>query len=53
MTQTDLQTDNGAAENGAGAPITPSGETLKNVLESLIFVSGRPVTPKKGQSPRK
>jgi segregation and condensation protein B len=47
MTQTDVQTDNGVSENGAGAPIAPSGETLKNVLESLIFVSGRPVTPKR------
>jgi segregation and condensation protein B len=47
MTQTDVQTDDGASENGAGAPIAPSGETLKNVLESLIFVSGRPVTPKR------
>ena len=47
MTQADVQTDNGVSENGAGAPIAPSGETLKNVLESLIFVSGRPVTPKK------
>ena len=47
MTQTDVQTDSSASENGAGAPIQPSGETLKNVLESLIFVSGSPVTPKK------
>jgi len=47
MTQTDVQIDDGASENGAGAPIAPSGETLKNVLESLIFVSGRPVTPKR------
>ena len=47
MTQTEVQTDNGASENGAGAPIAPSGETLKNVLESLIFVSSRPVTPKR------
>ena len=47
MTQTDVQTDDGTSENGAGAPIAPSGETLKNVLESLIFVSGRPVTPKR------
>ncbi len=47
MTQTEVQADNGASENGAGAPIAPSGETLKNVLESLIFVSGSPVTPKR------
>ena len=47
MTQTEVQTDNGASENGAGVPIAPSGETLKNVLESLIFVSGSPVTLKK------
>jgi segregation and condensation protein B len=47
MTQTEVQSENGASENGAGARIAPSGETLKNVLESLIFVSSRPVTPKK------
>ncbi|MGB3052099.1 MAG: SMC-Scp complex subunit ScpB [Polyangiales bacterium] len=47
MTQTDVQTDNGAPENGAGAPIAPSAESLKNVLESLIFVSSSPVTPKR------
>ena len=47
MTQAEVQADNGASENGAGAPITPRSETLKNVLESLIFVSGSPVTPKK------
>jgi segregation and condensation protein B len=47
MTQTDVQTDTSTAENGAGAPIAPSGETLKNVLESLIFVSDGPVTPKR------
>jgi segregation and condensation protein B len=47
MTQTEVQTDNGASENGAGVPIAPSAETLKNVLESLIFVSDSPVTPKK------
>ncbi|MBW1760024.1 MAG: SMC-Scp complex subunit ScpB [Deltaproteobacteria bacterium] len=47
MTQTDLQTDNGASENGAGAAIAPSADTLKNVIESLIFVSGSPLTPKR------
>ena len=47
MTQTDVQTDNGASENGAAAPIAPSAESLKNVLESLIFVSNRPVTAKR------
>ena len=45
--QTDLQADGGASENGAGTPIAPSGESLKNVLESLIFVSDAPVTAKK------
>ena len=38
MTQTDVQTSNGASENGAGAPVAPTPESLKNVLESLIFV---------------
>jgi segregation and condensation protein B len=47
MTQTEVQTDNGASENGAGESIALGGETLKNVLESLIFVSGSPVSPKK------
>jgi segregation and condensation protein B len=47
MTQTQVQADDGASENGAGAAVAPSGETLKNVLESLIFVSGSPVTLKK------
>jgi segregation and condensation protein B len=47
MTQTQVQSEQGATENGAGAPISPSGEALKNVLESLIFVSDRPVTAKK------
>ena len=47
MTQTDVQTGNGVPETGGGTPIAPSGETLKNVLESLIFVSEAPVTPKK------
>ena len=47
MTQTDVQTDNGAPESGAQAPIAPNDETLKNVIESLIFVSESPVSPKK------
>ncbi|MGB9340149.1 MAG: SMC-Scp complex subunit ScpB [Polyangiales bacterium] len=47
MTQTDVQTSNGASENGAGAPIAPTPESLKNVLESLIFVSSSPVTAKR------
>ena len=47
MTQAEAQTNDVAAENGAGAPIAPSGEALKNVLESLIFVSGGPVTAKR------
>lgn len=47
MIQTDAHTQGRIADNGAGAPITPSRETLKNVLESLIFVSDVPVTPKK------
>jgi len=47
MSQADLQVDDGASENGVGAPIAPSAETLKNVIESLIFVSDSPVTVKK------
>ncbi len=47
MTETSVQTDSGATENGAGAPIAPSSDSLKNILESLIFVSDAPVTAKK------
>ena len=47
MTLANAQTDNGALENGAGAQIAPSGESLKNVIESLIFVSSAPVTAKR------
>ena len=47
MTQANAQTDNGASENGAGAPIATGGESLKNVIESLIFVSSAPVTAKR------
>ena len=46
MNQTEPQT-NGTAEPGAAAPIAESGEALKNVLESLIFVSEGPVTAKR------
>ncbi|MGB5222472.1 MAG: SMC-Scp complex subunit ScpB [Polyangiales bacterium] len=46
MIQAEAQT-NEVAENGAGAPISPSGEALKNVLESLIFVSDGPVSAKR------
>ncbi|MGB5194367.1 MAG: SMC-Scp complex subunit ScpB [Polyangiales bacterium] len=46
MIQAEAQT-NDVAENGAGAPISPSGEALKNVLESLIFVSDGPVSAKR------
>jgi segregation and condensation protein B len=47
MTQTDAQTENVGSENGAGVTIAQSGESLKNVIESLIFVSGSPVSPKR------
>ncbi len=47
MTQTDVQTGNGTSENRAQAPIAPNDETLKNVIESLIFVSESPVSLKK------
>ena len=46
MNQSELQT-NGTSEPGAAAPLAPSGEALKNVLESLIFVSEGPVTAKR------
>jgi len=47
MTQAEAQANEVPTENGAGAPISPSGEALKNVLESLIFVSEGPVTAKR------
>jgi segregation and condensation protein B len=47
MNQADVQTDDGAQENGAGAPIAPDRDGLKNIIESLIFVSDSPVSPKK------
>ncbi len=47
MNQADVQTDDGAQENGAGAPIAPDRDGLKNIIESLIFVSDSPVNPKK------
>ena len=47
MTQTNVNTQNDIPENGAGAPIAPSGDSLKNILESLIFVSNVPVTAKR------
>lgn len=47
MTQAEAQTSEATAENGASAPIAPSGEALKNVVESLIFVSDGPVTTKR------
>lgn len=47
MTQAEAQLQDAVPDNGAGAPIAPSGEALKNVLESLIFVSDGPVTAKR------
>ncbi len=47
MTQAEAQTNGSGSENGVGAPITPTGDALKNVLESLIFVSDGPVTAKR------
>ena len=47
MSQAEAHADDVALENGAVPPIAPSGETLKNVLESLIFVSDEPVTAKR------
>ncbi|MGD8605955.1 MAG: SMC-Scp complex subunit ScpB [Myxococcales bacterium] len=45
MTQTDAQSQEVTSDSGV--QVGPSGDTLKNVLESLIFVSEEPVTPKK------
>jgi segregation and condensation protein B len=45
MTRTDAQPQDATPESGAG--VGPEGDSLKNVLESLIFVSVEPVTPKK------
>jgi segregation and condensation protein B len=47
MTQAEAQAVEPNAENGIAEPITPTGEALKNVLESLIFVSEGPVTAKR------
>ena len=43
--RTDAQAQDVTSDNGAG--VAPAGEALKNILESLIFVSDEPVTPKK------
>jgi len=45
MTQTEAQSHEMNSDDGASVAL--SGESLKNVLESLIFVSDEPVTPKK------
>ncbi len=47
MTQTDTRVSSNLSDNGAGAPVAAIGESLKNVLESLIFVSDTPVTAKR------
>jgi segregation and condensation protein B len=47
MTQSDVQTDNGSADEGLEATLALSADSLKNVLESLIFVSDSPVSSKK------
>jgi len=47
MNQAEAQTTEPVAENGRSSPIERSGEALKNVLESLIFVSDGPVTAKR------
>jgi segregation and condensation protein B len=39
--------DNGSAAEGLEATLAPSADSLKNVLESLIFVSDSPVSSKK------
>lgn len=45
MTQTEAQSQETISDVDRDA--APSGESLKNILESLIFVSEEPVTPKK------
>ena len=47
MTQAEAQTFNPSAETDATAEVAPAGDALKNVLESLIFVSEDPVTAKR------
>lgn len=47
MTQPNVQSDNGAADGGLEARLAPGADSLKNVVESLIFVSDSPVSAKK------
>jgi len=47
MTQTNVQTENGASGDGPEARLAPAEDSLKNVVESLIFVSDSPVSAKK------
>jgi segregation and condensation protein B len=47
MTHAQAQPIEPSVENGAGEPAQRSGEALKKVLESLIFVSEGPVTAKR------
>ena len=47
MTQTNGQTETAVEEGGAPAQLSQTSSVLKNVLESLIFVSDRPVSAKR------
>lgn len=47
MTQTNGQTETASEETGASAHVPQASSVLKNVLESLIFVSDRPVSAKR------
>lgn len=47
MTQTNGQTETTSEDDGAPAPFSGASSILKNVLESLIFVSDRPVSAKR------
>ena len=47
MTQTNGQTETAVEEDGAPAHLPQTSSVLKNVLESLIFVSDKPVSAKR------
>ena len=47
MTQTNGQTETAVEEDGATAHLPQTSSVLKNVLESLIFVSDKPVSAKR------
>ncbi len=47
MTQPQRPTKTARADNGAPGPLSQTSSVLKNVLESLIFVSDKPVSAKR------